>query len=210
MAMKSSEKGLLAATVVIALVAAGYYGGLADRLRETWESVGASRQTVLEAQTRFLKVKKTLERETAVRKEYEQKVARHLPPRKPGLAPEGQFVEDVDALCRSASIPQAQIEPAQRLAIPGIQDYEYITVNVRVLNQPWDHVLPVLLKFHEKFFLIKTLNLNSVLDQPIVKMEISLARVVQVTEEERKQREEAKKAEERARSRVSAGEARND
>jgi hypothetical protein len=155
-----------------------------------------------EAQKKAQDTESYLKKEKQIRETYAQTVSRQLPTSDTQKTPEAQFDEDVAALCRQLKIEKPQVSRGNPEQIPGVADYEFITVNLKEF-QTWPEVARLLKSFDENWYLIKQLDILSPNEGGVLTADIRLARVVKISDAEKKKREAESK--QPARKRASAG-----
>ena len=190
MTMNRREKGLLAATVVAVIGFFCYQMGWHTALLEAWENISAPDSVMQREKDSAQHTLDVMKREKEANAAYARKVRSRLRSFDPSKTPEGQFSEDVDALRRGLNITNAKIDPPKREPIPDVSDYEYVVLNFSY-DKTWPEVAQLLQSFDQNSFLIKELNIAAPLDRGSVKVDVRLARVVRITEAEKKKRLEA-------------------
>jgi hypothetical protein len=153
---------------------------LYDRYKTVSEELTKEEQT-------FVKNKDKLNRATKIQADY-QRIEAQFPKDVPGKRPDHAFSEDVDAAAE-AILPgeKRTIEPVQTEEIKDVTGYEFLTLAMGITGE-LDKIAQLLKGFDQKGFLIKSISLYHTkgVTNPELKLDITLARIVKVEQEEDK------------------------
>lgn len=101
--------------------------------------------------------------------------------------PEAIFGDDVDKICRQMGFFTPNIEPARREPIEGVNDYEFLTMNVTLKGQH-EPISKVMKAFQQRNFIIRNLTVRNQTYSDQINVTIEVAGLVQTKEAERRDR----------------------
>lgn len=171
MKLSKREKTLFIATVVAVLL-----GVLSQTpLLQTAQALKTSQSDVDSAIKTFKNDQERLAAGADIIKQYKE-IEDQFPQLKQGQKAEYQFSEDVDRLCKSLDFKYPTIDPPERQDIPDVEEYQFITVNVRTSGK-FSSVSKLLKGFAEKKLIIKEVNLKHTIDNDNVHIIVRVARI---------------------------------
>jgi len=180
------EKTLLSLTIVIALVGILLQTGAIDYIQNLTTSSG---QLDNELAT-YRKNQEQLSRREFIEKQYKE-IEDQFPALEKGQKPEHVFSEDIDRLCKTLGFNYPVIEPPDREDIENVDEYQFITLQVRTSGN-LDSIAKLLKGFAEKKLIIKEITLRSTLDSDVIHAVIKLARIAKVDKEEEAKKQKKK------------------
>lgn len=199
--MKTREKMLLGGTVAVLAIFVVIRFGVLDLSGFSLEGLAATEEDLVLAREDYRETRDHLNREDAIVAEYQRKVRERLQEEESRKDPRAALTEDVVDMCKEIGVELNRIEPAEVEEIEGVDDYEFITINVQY-NKAWPQVVELLKAFDANWFLIKELKIISPIDRRNMNVDIRLARVVRISEEEKARRAEEEKKTKRRRGRA--------
>ncbi|GAB4316842.1 MAG: hypothetical protein Kow0059_09590 [Candidatus Sumerlaeia bacterium] len=104
--------------------------------------------------------------------------------------PESIFSEDIANICRQMGFFTPNIEPARREPIEGVNDYEFLTMNVTLKGQH-EPIAKVMKAFTQRNFIIRNLTVRNKTYSDELNVIIEVAGLVQTKEAERRERTSA-------------------
>ena len=184
--MKQSEKMLLGLTVLMIFVFFGYRMEWHHNLMGLVERFYIADSVLQSERDKVERVASVVAREAETRARYAATVRQQLQVPSPDKDPKAEFSEYVVALCQQLGVSLRSITPPGEEPIPDADDYKYITLKVSY-QQSWPQVAQLLKNLDKNYLLIKEMTLNAPLDRQM-DVNLSLARVTPLTEEEKQAR----------------------
>lgn len=188
--MKKSEKMLMGATVLALVVFMGYRMGWHETIMEKSRTIYISESVLESEREKVQRIADVIAREDAVRAQYALTVRQQLMEPSPEKDPEAEFSEYVVDLCKELNVSLNTITPPSEMEIPDVDDYKYMTMKI-TFQMEWPQVVTMLKSFDKKYLLIKELLISAPLDRTL-SVDLTLARVVPLTEEEQKAKKAAR------------------
>ncbi len=185
--MKKREKILMLLTIVAALGGAVYSFGLGD----FFDELSAQGDKLRTAQEEYVGSIETLKRSARIRREFDRFGEDIMQFGDGQLRPELRFPQEVMNICTQLKIAQPGVEPAGHEVIGGVEDYEFLTVRVRVSGD-LDTIVNLLKTFEIHRLLFREVDLRGTKDSPTINAVIVVARLAPVPESEIQARQKIK------------------
>jgi hypothetical protein len=181
MALSKREMKILWLTVAVAGTYVLYTWGIAP----LYDSYITTRDELEMEEAKYQSNVDKLARADSIEEDY-RRIEATFPKEDPEKDPRHSFSEDVDAAA-AAILPDArkEIKPVNEDDIKGVDGYELLTLEMTIVGEL--PKLATLLKgFDQKGFLIKSIRITHFkgVDNKDLKLDITLARIVKVEEEE--------------------------
>jgi hypothetical protein len=178
MTLKKREKIMFLLTFVAVILAIVFSFGGGDVIDQVGQQSGE-----LEAvEQQFVQSLQTLRDAPEINRRY-QKIADQLPTGSTRSRADLQFSEELNSLCQRLGVPQPRLEPAVAEDIPGVEDYELITIRLR-FEGPLDTIVKILKAFESTRLLFQEVDLRGALDVDTINTSIVVARIAAVPPEE--------------------------
>ena len=181
MALSKREMNILWLTLALAGVVVLWAYGISP----LWETYTTTREVLKKEEAKYVSNRDKLKRAKTIEADY-QRVEAQFPKDEPGRRPEYAFSEDVDAAAE-AILPggKRDIAPVTPDEIKGVKGYEFYVLTMTVFGE-LDKIAQLLKGLDQKGFLIKNISLfqNKGPDNPELKLDLTLARIVKVEQEE--------------------------
>ena len=195
--MSKREKIILIVTVAVAVVALLYrfgLSGLADEISSTSERMTRAQQAYDEYQ-------RQLDKQSAIEGDY-RKIEGQFSTTDPNRKPDQAFTEDVARLCRELGLNYPRIEPVQDAEIPEVDEYKFMTVEVKSSGD-LEQFVKLLKGFEQRSLLITALKITHPPNAPSFILSVTVARIVKLTPDELNRKEEKGRLSTRSRLRSS-------
>lgn len=178
MTMKKREKILFLLTTMAVIVAIvfSFSGGTVE------DEAGRQAGELAAAEKQFIQSLQTLRDAPEINRRY-QKIADQLPTGSTRNRADLQFSEELNSLCQRLGVPQPRLEPAIAQEIPGVEDYELITIRLR-FEGPLETIVNILKAFETTRLLFQEVDLRGALDVDNINTSIVVARIAAVPPEE--------------------------
>lgn len=178
MTLKKREKIMFGLTLLAVIVAIVFSFGGGDMIDQVGQQSGE-----LEAvEKQFIQSLQTLRDAPEINRRY-QKIADQLPTGSTRSRADLQFSEELNSLCQRLGVPQPRLEPAIAEEIPGVEDYELVTIRLR-FEGPMETIVNILKAFETTRLLFQEVDLRGAMDVDNINTSIVVARIAAVPPEE--------------------------
>lgn len=121
-----------------------------------------------------------MKKENQIRKKYNEIVGKDKNPgENTGKDPQKEFSEFVSELCKRLDFKYPRIDPPKIAPIDNVDDYAFVTLDINT-NGDIQSISKLLKGFDREAVLIRELTIRSRLDNPVLDLTITVARMVQV------------------------------
>jgi len=144
------------------------------------------------AEKEYVEAIETLQEAPEIEKRYHE-IESQVPTSAGGKRIDMAFTEEVVSLCRTLGITVPRLEPAQYEEIEGVEDYEFITVELRTEGN-LDTMVKLLKAFQERGLLFREVDLRNTQDSDLINARVILARMAPVPEDVIKARQRERRS----------------
>ena len=180
MALSNREQKILQLTIVVVGGVLLWWG-----VAPIWDNYVQLKEDLEAEKATFNKNKKILQRTEEIEEEF-RRVEAQFPDVEEGRSPDFAFSEDVAAAVESILPGERRpaIQPPKSEPIKNVDDYEFLNLVMDVSGQ-YEKLAQLLKGFDQKGFLVKSITLDhSNPDKPELSLNITLARIVKLEDEE--------------------------
>ena len=126
------------------------------------------------------KYQEYMKKEAQIRRKYNEIVGKDKNPgENTGKDPQKEFSEFVSELCKRLDFKYPRIDPPKIVSIDNVDDYAFVTLDIHT-NGDIKSISKLLKGFDREAVLIRELTVLSRLDNPVLDLTITVARMVQV------------------------------
>lgn len=164
------------------IIALAIWGLSYTPIIETFKSITSSGADLEREIDIFKKNQEKLSKGESIQKLYKE-IEDQFPAAQKGQKPDHAFSEDIDRLCKSLGFLYPTIDPPTRENIEDVEEYQFITLNVRTSGD-LAAVSKLLKGFADKKLIIKEINLKSAIDNNTVHTMVKVARIAKAEQDD--------------------------